>query len=56
MVVLQLGNRPRQGPQIQSQVLQLSTGLSPTSIIYPLTLFVLGGVVKLIRTQVGMSR
>ena len=56
MVVLQLGNRPRQGPQIQSQVLQLSTGLSPTSIIYPLTLYVLGGIVKLIKVQLGESR
>ena len=55
MVVEQLRNRPRQ-TQIQSKLFQVLTGLLPTSIIYPLTLFKFSGVPKLIPWQVGNFR
>jgi len=55
MVVEQLRNRPRQ-TQIQSKLFQVLTGLLPTSIIYPLTLFKFSGVPKLIQWQVGIFR
>ena len=55
MVVEQLRNRPRQ-TQIQSKLFQVLTGLLPTSIIYPLTLFGFSGVPKLILWPVGIFR